>query len=155
MAQGAIMGQTLDAVSRTGDTMTGPLILSGPPTEINGAATKGYVDSIGAIAKSLTFTEGQVNLYNTQVFLLGNIIFIAGNAQTPINYATTIMTFSLPDGFTTMNSSCGYIAYYSNTNNAYIFRPGVSISSNIIRVFSQTNLSAHGGIGFTVFILLQ
>ena len=38
---GAIMSQTPNAVQRTGDTMTGPLILSGPPTEENGAATKG------------------------------------------------------------------------------------------------------------------
>ena len=38
------MGQTPDAVSRAGDTMTGPLILSGPPTQENQAATKGYVD---------------------------------------------------------------------------------------------------------------
>lgn len=44
MAQGAIMNQTPNAVSRTGDIMTGPLILSGPPTQTNGAATKGYVD---------------------------------------------------------------------------------------------------------------
>lgn len=35
-------------VDETGDTMTGPLILSGDPVAVLGAATKQYVDSVGA-----------------------------------------------------------------------------------------------------------
>lgn len=43
--QAATSGTAKDAVKRSGDTMTGPLILSGAPTAPLGAATKGYVDN--------------------------------------------------------------------------------------------------------------
>ena len=42
-----IAGSLAGKVNKTGDTMTGPLILPGDPTEDNQAATKGYVDSHG------------------------------------------------------------------------------------------------------------
>lgn len=37
---------TGEYVSKTGDTMTGPLILSGVPTQSSEAATKGYIDNL-------------------------------------------------------------------------------------------------------------
>ena len=42
-----IAGSLAGKVNKTGDTMTGPLVLPGDPTEDNQAATKGYVDSHG------------------------------------------------------------------------------------------------------------
>lgn len=42
-----IAGSLAGKVNKTGDTMTGPLVLPGDPTEDNQAATKGYVDNHG------------------------------------------------------------------------------------------------------------
>lgn len=42
-----ISGDVSDKVSKSGDTMTGPLVLPGDPTEDNQAATKKYVDEHG------------------------------------------------------------------------------------------------------------
>ena len=42
-----IAGSLAGKVNKTGDTMTGPLVLPGDPTEDNQAATKAYVDSHG------------------------------------------------------------------------------------------------------------
>lgn len=42
-----IAGSLAGKVNKTGDTMTGPLVLPGDPKEDNQAATKGYVDSHG------------------------------------------------------------------------------------------------------------
>lgn len=42
--------QLNNAVDKTGDTMSGPLVLSGPPTDSLHAATKAYVDSATGIS---------------------------------------------------------------------------------------------------------
>jgi hypothetical protein len=46
-ADAALQNDVINKVSRTGDTMSGPLILSGEPTTALQAATKSYVDSAG------------------------------------------------------------------------------------------------------------
>jgi hypothetical protein len=47
-----------DVVQRSGDTMTGPLVLSGDPVAALGAATKQYVDN--AVAIGLTIPDGSI-----------------------------------------------------------------------------------------------
>jgi hypothetical protein len=47
-----------DVVQKSGDTMTGPLILSGDPVALLGAATKQYVDN--AVAIGLTIPDGSI-----------------------------------------------------------------------------------------------
>ena len=51
----------LGAVKKTGDTMTGALILSGSPTEPNQAATKSYVDS-NSLSNPVTVPQGGTGL---------------------------------------------------------------------------------------------
>lgn len=52
-AQGSSAALSL-SVLKTGDTMTGPLILSGDPSNVLGAATKQYVDGLDAANVKLT-----------------------------------------------------------------------------------------------------
>lgn len=47
-----------DVVQKSGDTMTGPLVLSGDPVVALGAATKQYVDN--AVAIGLTIPDGSI-----------------------------------------------------------------------------------------------
>ena len=47
-----------NVVQKSGDTMTGPLILSGDPAALLGAATKQYVDN--AVAIGLTIPDGSI-----------------------------------------------------------------------------------------------
>jgi hypothetical protein len=47
-----------DAVQKSGDTMTGPLILSGDPVALLGASTKQYVDN--AVSIGLTIPDGSI-----------------------------------------------------------------------------------------------
>jgi hypothetical protein len=63
---GDAISDTIDGIRSgyvpiTGATMTGPLILVGPPTDPNGAATKDYVDD-GITALSNTVDAGYVSL---------------------------------------------------------------------------------------------
>ena len=63
----------IGAVKKTGDTMTGALILSGSPTESNQATTKSYVDS--KVSPATTTTQG--------VAFLSNPITISNNVGSP------------------------------------------------------------------------
>lgn len=51
-----------DILSKSGDTMTGPLILSGDPTDPNGAATKAFTESL---------VEGLYDVLNPEITDLG------------------------------------------------------------------------------------
>lgn len=53
-----IAGSLAGKVNKTGDTMTGPLVLPGDPTEDNQAATKKYVDEHSGGGKYLPLTGG-------------------------------------------------------------------------------------------------
>lgn len=53
-----IAGSLAGKVNKTGDTMTGPLVLPGDPTEDNQAATKGYVDKHGGGGNYLPLSGG-------------------------------------------------------------------------------------------------
>ena len=85
----------IGAVQKTGDTMTGALILSGSPTEPNQAATKSYVDSNSSSAT--TTTQG--------VVFLPKDILISNNVGTPnskIDFTDGVMIFD--DGSGAINT---------------------------------------------------
>ena len=71
MSYGAILGQN-NYVKRTGDTMTGPLVLPGDPTEDLQAATKQYVDNLPIsdflFKQQLFHTSVLTNNNNTDYF---------------------------------------------------------------------------------------
>jgi len=57
-------------VSRSGDTMTGPLTLSGSPININQAATKGYVDSVALSPAQLA---SSLSMYATLQYVIDSL----------------------------------------------------------------------------------
>ena len=73
----------IGAVKKVGDTMTGALILSGSPTELNQAATKSYVDS-NLNAKQDTLVSGtNIKTINSSSILgSGNLSITASPATT-------------------------------------------------------------------------
>lgn len=87
--------QTADnALPIGGGTMTGPLVLSGEPTEDNQAATKGYVDAHSAGVSEMvdiTFNDTNVNNYATSRYAKcvknGSVIMI--NVESVKGTATT------------------------------------------------------------------
>lgn len=82
MSYGAILGQN-NYVKRTGDAMTGPLVLPGDPTEDLQAATKQYVDTATTTA-SIFKQEllGSATLQSSQK---------QANISTPVkNYSSSI-----------------------------------------------------------------
>jgi hypothetical protein len=81
--------QNIGALAKAGDTMTGPLFLTGSPVSPNEAATKAYVDSrvagIGATGvTSFNARTGAVTLTGADV--------LAGLGYTPVNKAGDSMT---------------------------------------------------------------
>lgn len=100
---GALITGTFDSsifVLKAGDTMTGPLILSGAPTENLHAATKKYVDD--SVAKYLPLTGG----------VMGGVVDDPEDENHSYIYTNTI----LPD-YITLNKD----EYYSHTlvGNSY------------------------------------
>jgi hypothetical protein len=92
-----------NAVQKTGDTMTGALVLSGAPTADLQAATKAYVDSGDAAAVS-TAASSAASLYPTKTGTGASGtwgINISGNAAT----ATTASN----GGVTSVNGSTGAV----------------------------------------------
>ena len=67
-----IAGSLAGKVNKTGDTMTGPLVLPGDPTEDNQAATKKYVDEHGGGGPYLPLSGGTMT---------GDITFSATGGQ--------------------------------------------------------------------------
>ena len=72
-----IAGSLAGKVNKTGDTMTGPLVLPGDPTEDNQAATKKYVDEHGGGGPYLPLSggtmTGDITFSTTGGQLLGTI----------------------------------------------------------------------------------
>jgi hypothetical protein len=103
-------------VSKSGDTMTGPLVLSGSPTLGSHASTKDYVDSavngVSSAVGSLTtddILEGTSNLYYT-------------DARVDARIPTNISAFS---------NDVGYITSYVDTNDYVDSATFSTISGNI------------------------
>ena len=88
-----------EVVTRDGSTgMTSPLLLSGPPTEANQAATKAYVDSTGLI--------GEIKMFGGDVEP-ANWMFCRGQTVSRATYAALFAAFGTKfgagDGSTTFN----------------------------------------------------
>lgn len=62
----SITGSAGSNVLKSGDSMTGPLTLSGSPTQLNHAVTKGYVDSLAnwTITYGITQASGFTNSFS-------------------------------------------------------------------------------------------
>lgn len=91
---------TLPYVKLSGDTMTGPLTLFGPPTEENHAATKGYVDEhepdLSGYATEDYVTQ-QLNGYATQDYVTQEL-----NGYATETYVTQQTNLLLPKAGGTM-----------------------------------------------------
>jgi microcystin-dependent protein len=108
----------LEVISRDGSTgMQQPLLLAGPPTETNQAATKGYVDAVGLI--------GEVKMWPGQTEP-ANFMFCRGQAVSRATYAALYAvlgtTYGAGDGSTTFTlpdyrdrSPLGAGAMFGNT----------------------------------------
>lgn len=64
-------------MSKAGDTLTGPLVLVGPPTANNHAATKKYVDDVQTAAR--TYLDGIA-------CPVGTVVAFSGSASIPANW---------------------------------------------------------------------
>lgn len=61
------------AVSKAGDTMSGPLALPGPPTQANQAATKAYIDAIVLAAGSVSSVVGAAGAVSLNNLVAGGV----------------------------------------------------------------------------------
>ena len=75
-----------------GGTMTGELILSGAPTQNNGAATKGYVDSKETSVKKFANDPSVSGTFTA--ILIGNAVMVGGDFTKNSVVANTIATIS-------------------------------------------------------------
>lgn len=101
-----------NALPKSGGTMTGPLILSGAPTQDNQAATKAYVDSSGGssqlVVNWLTYTQtsqSPILILRAHAIISGKIILlffdisvsITTAIESEVTYTTTIPAAILND----------------------------------------------------------
>ena len=136
-------------VDKSGDTMTGPLTLSGLPTAILHAATKGYVDQrIGAIyvtdygaSGSIVTTTGsivagtnQLTVASATSFVIGQGIYVDGAGALGDHLITSISAIA------------GNV--FTLANNASITRVGVLVQHDdtvAIQTAFNTVVNAGGG----------
>lgn len=148
MAMGAIMSQTPNAVQRTGDTMTGPLILSGNPTQNLQATPKQYVDAYTGenrfkqeLFKTITLT----NSHKQEKVSLGTFPYSDGQPM-PMGLYTEVEFNNF--GITTSHSqstqivACGNVilncgAYGTFTGVNKIFRMVQYFFGNIIAYINR------------------
>lgn len=139
-------------VNKAGDTMTGPLVLPGPPTAGNQAATKAYVDSKTPAPSTLKITSlghgtvsGEFSLCAIYIEGIGVLInFTTGSAaSTTLNM---ILQVKLPAG---VNLTLGPAKVGGNCGGAKNITPTIvtSGSVNYLQFYDATGVSipASGG----------
>lgn len=116
-----------NALPKSGGTMTGPLILSGAPTQNNQAATKAYVDSIGGglnlvrvWADPISYSKSGQNFLINFSALEGDdcvVLFLSmvGSFSTPLTGNTGLGSTTLPIKLTNFPS---YKMICFDVNNA-------------------------------------
>lgn len=132
-----IAGSLAGKVNKTGDTMTGPLILPGDPTEDNQATTKAYVDaatkayadaklSYHPILKDDTVTGAVVAGYAIQIknTLMLSVIVWANQA------IITTQTLFRATNFSGLTSAAGSVTGVINKSNGSQLT--LSLSPNIL-----------------------
>lgn len=106
-----ISGDLSGKVNKAGDTMTGPLVLSGDPTQPMEAATKQYVDTAisgiptGGTGQLLPSKTNNISAFNSLMCvnaLMGNLLFItfACDPKQTIAANTLLFSITLPAGMT-------------------------------------------------------
>lgn len=108
-----IAGSLAGKVNKTGDTMTGPLVLPGDPTEDNQAATKGYVDNHGGGSIPDPLQIGEIT-NKTSTSVGGSLVLGSHNissrvlGDTPLGFGVSSHpSSSAPDNFLTVNVETG------------------------------------------------
>lgn len=111
-----------------GATMTGPLILSGPPTDPNGAVTKAYADGIAAGVPWQINTSGPVNMLSDQGYISNGVSQITYNLPSSVAVGDIIdMSSMSSSGFFISQGSSQYIIYGNQTSTVGV---GGSLSSS-------------------------
>jgi hypothetical protein len=98
------------AVQKAGDTMTGPLVLSGQPTAPAQAASKSYVDTVGptmAPVQSVAGRQGAVTLTHTDITDWTTAVTTALAPYAPLNSPVFTGTPSLPTGTSAVTQAPG------------------------------------------------
>jgi hypothetical protein len=109
--------QTALKVSKSGDTMTGPLTLPGNPTSPLHAATKQYVDALGGggggAVSSVNGQTGAVNLTAANVGALSTTARGASNGVASLDSGAKVPTTQIPDLTST------YLAFEDSWGNQW------------------------------------
>ena len=155
MSYGAILGQN-NYVKRTGDTMTGPLVLPGDPTEDLQATTKQYVD-----AKATSFVDnykqnliGSVTITGSTVedyFQVPNIITL--NGKEPIgalyNFICNNVTISYQQGiYVQFQDWRWYMFEITSSGGNTVVLNG---EYNFVQYFSFYGRGNQGGLGYGIY----
>jgi hypothetical protein len=145
----ATVAQLLAKIDRTGDTMTGALILAADPVTALGAATKQYVDNKaflplagGTLTGSLVLSGGASNL------TVGGTASITGATTTPTVQGSTSSGGTLTLS-STSNATKGKIILGSST--AFAFdevnsRLGLGVASPTVRLDVESSTSGQLGL---------
>jgi hypothetical protein len=126
-------------VSKSGDTMTGTLTLSGAPSSANHAATKAYVDS--------AVTGGTGALDTDDITEAGNLYYT--NARVDARIPTNVSTFTNDSGYLT---SVGTINYNDLSNKPTIPTNNNQLTNGAgyITSFTDTNTTYTAGTGLNL-----
>lgn len=144
-----------DLIMKSGDTMTGPLILNGDPTTANEAATKHYVDTVAAgnalgFLEYLDSSDGQTDftlLQNTYAIGSGQLsVYIDGIWQHP-NTVTEISntTFRLSAPVLASNNVLAVITTAAKVNviaDITLTGPTSSLTPGLTYQWIITNLDS-------------
>jgi len=127
-------------VSKSGDTMTGPLVLSGPPTLGSHAITKDYVDSavnsVSSTVNSLVtddISEGSINLWYTDARVDARIPTKLSDFTNDVGYLTSetdsqTLTFNSPNLTISNGNSVDLSALLDDTNTTYSAGSGLNLT---------------------------
>lgn len=113
-----------NALPKSGGTMTGPLILSGAPTQNNQAATKAYVDNAKSSETVIYLTSSNLgpkissSIFSGAIVVFNNSLYIFGNFSNTSELSGTdiIFTVTLPKSIGTTQRSLAVCA--TSTNGA-------------------------------------
>lgn len=140
-------------VSKDGDTMTGPLVLPGPPSAPNEAATKDYVDDL--LTAVTPFSEGLFYLNKTiyaqtSAAVAFTIIHCPEASIMAALYNTQLIRFdSVTRGriqVHTDSRSVGWGSWAPNVQRLYVGSTASDLSKWDVAVATQTNLN-FGALG--------
>lgn len=87
-----------EKVAKAGDTMTGPLVLSGNPTLALHAASKQYVDSVAGETNTMANIAGGVGVFKQKIGVNFEMHPITGTGGTTVTLVGDVITVDSTDG---------------------------------------------------------